>query len=90
MRGGFFCLSWPEITPLIVSSAHIWAFSLNEMVFSTQYEFYLIFLYFLKFFSLTYCGMCLFVVFCVGVSDGSAALIRQRSHIKSLFISMLH
>ena len=32
----------------------------------------------------------LFIGFCVGNSDYSDASIRQRSHIKSLLVSMLH
>ena len=42
------------------------------------------------FLSLTCCGIWLFVDFCVGDSDDSIVSIRQRSHIKSIFIIMLH
>ena len=42
------------------------------------------------FLSPTCCGVWLFVGFCVGDSDGSIASIRQRSHFKSLFVSMLY
>ena len=42
------------------------------------------------FMSLTCYDVWLFVGFCVGDSDGSTVSIRQRSHIKSLFIIMLH
>ena len=46
------------------------------------------------FLSLTCCSVWLFVSLfvgcCVGDSDSSAALIKQRSHIKSMFVSMLH
>ena len=49
-------------------------------------NFYTIFLYL----SLICCIVCLFVGFCVSNSDSSVASIRQRSHIKSLFVIMLH
>ena len=76
MRGGFFfCLSWLEITSLFVSSTHILAFSLNKVVFLTL-SFYLTVLCFSMFLPLTYCGVCLFVGFCVADSDSSVTLIR--------------
>ena len=53
-------------------------------------SFHLIFLCFLMFLSLTYCGMWLFIGFFMGDSNDSAASIKQKSHIISLLISMLH
>ena len=35
-------------------------------------------------------GLRLLIGFCVGKSDNSAASIKQRSHIKSLLVSMFH
>ena len=77
------------------SSTKICTFSFNKVVFSTRSEFYLTFLCFLMFLSLTYCDVCffvsLFIGFCVDNSDvDNAALIRQRSHTKSIFIGMIH
>ena len=76
------------------SSTQICTFSFNKLVFSTRSKFYLIFLCFLMFLSLTCCNVCffvsLFIGFCVDNSDDNVASIRQRSHIKSIFIGMIY
>ena len=41
------------------------------------------------FLSSTCCCVCLFIGFCGDDSNGNAASIRQRSHIKSMFIGMV-
>ena len=56
------------------------------MVFSTQFYFYLSFIYFLIFLLSTYYDMCLFVCFYVNDSKGIVVSIRQRNHIKFMFI----
>ena len=53
-------------------------------------SFSFVFPLFLMFLSSTCSGVWLFVGFFVGDSDGSTASIKQKSHFKSLFISMLH
>ena len=57
---------------------------------SIDMSFCLIFLRFLMFLSSTYCGVWLFVGFSVSDSNNNVVSIRQRSHIKSLFISVFH
>ena len=42
------------------------------------------------FLSPTCCGMWLFVGFSIDDTEGNAALIGQRSHIKSIFVNMIH
>ena len=75
-------------------STKICNFSFNKVVFSTRSEFYLIFLSFLMFLSLTCCDVCFFVSLLIGFyvdnSDDNVVSTRQRSHTKSLFIDMIH
>ena len=67
-----------------------WLPSLIKWFLQPNLSSHLIFLCFLIFLLLTCCGLWLFIGFCVGDSDGSVASIEQRSHIKSLLVSMFH
>ena len=90
MRGGFlaflglkspiplFCLFKYELSPSI------------KWFLPHDLSFHLLFFCFLMFLPPTCCDMWLLISFCVGDSIGSVASIRQRSHIKSMFVNMLH
>ena len=60
-----------------------------KLYFPIDLNFYLIFFDFLMFLSSTCYNLCLFVGFCMSDSNSNVVSIRQISHIKSLFISML-
>ena len=79
--GGFFCFSWFEITPPIVSPLMFVLSLLIKWFLPVDLTFHLIFLYFLMFLLLTCRGVCLVVGFCVGKSDGNSVSIKQRSLI---------
>ena len=92
--GGFFDISCSEITHSIISSTKIRAFFFNKVVSSTKSEFSFDFLLFSYVFFVDLLRfvvvVSLFIGFYVGDSDDNIASIRQKSHIKSLLVSMLH
>ena len=86
-----FGLPWPEITSIVRPLRY-------ELSLPFDLSFHSIFLCFLVFLSSTCCGIWFchctkvdpFIGFCVGDLDDNAISIRQRSYIKSLFVSMFH
>ena len=98
MRGGFFSLLWPEITNFIACSLRFGISFSIKWFLSPDMSFHLIFLYFYVFLLPICCGVWLghrmtidlFVSFRVDDSDYKIILIRHKSHIKFLFVGMLH
>ena len=63
---------------------------LTKWFIPSDLSFSLIFFCFLMFLLSTCCSIWLFVGFCVSDSNGNATSIRQRSHIKSILVSIIH
>ena len=100
MMGGFLAFFGPKL--LLSSFIHLdMIFSLNKAVYSIQSKFFFyfpLFFFFFVFLSSTSCGMWLcyrttvesFAGFRVDNSDNKIVSIKHISHIKSMFVGMLH
>ena len=92
MRGGFFFFFFFSLkSPISSFILFRFEFSISIKCFlPLDLSLHSIFPMFLMFLSLTSYDVWFFIRFCMSDSDDNTTSIRQRSHIKSLFISMLH